>query len=330
MKAAVIEAIDQLVVKKVAFPEIRPGHVLVKVSFGGLCGPTDDAILRGLHPRAAFPLVLCHEFSGIVFETGASVNKVKSGDPVVVNPLLVCGDCSMCREGHSYICENLRLIGIDQDGGFAEYCLVPEDAAVPVPESMPLKVAALSEPMAVGVHAVKESGLGVGQRALVFGAGPIGMLTAEACRIAGADAVTMVDLDARRLDMARSMGFAAVRDLAELSGEPRFEFVFETTGAAAVLSPALEMVKTKGTVMIVGKFDSDPPFDLHTVLFKEIVVKGARVYRSREFLTAVRLLASNPNRYERLITDVFDLEHAPDVIESFRTKRNVGKLMIAM
>ncbi|HZG58108.1 zinc-binding dehydrogenase [Paenibacillus sp.] len=156
------------------------------------------------------------------------------------------------------------------------------------------------------------------------------MLTAEACRIAGAADITLVDINERRLGMARALGYATARDALALRDDVKFDFVFETTGASAVLEPALHMVRIKGTVVIVGKYDIDPPFDLHTVLFKEITVKGARVYREGEFLTAVRLLASDPHRFGRLITDCFALDEAELMIGAFRSKSNVGKLMIIM
>jgi D-arabinose 1-dehydrogenase-like Zn-dependent alcohol dehydrogenase len=171
MKAAVIEATNQVRVKVVPKPECSAGKVLIKIAYGGFCGPTEMCIIEGLHPRAKFPLVFCHEFAGTV-EAVAPGSAFKPGDRVVVNPLRFCGKCETCRAGYSYVCGSLNLIGIDCDGGFAEYCAVPEENVLRIPDSLPFKIAAIVEPVAVGVHAVRGAGVGVGDSVLVFGAGP--------------------------------------------------------------------------------------------------------------------------------------------------------------
>lgn len=330
MKAAVIEDINRIAVKDVSMPTVMPGTALIKVAYGGLCGPTDDAIVKGLHPRATFPLILCHELSGTIHEIGPNERSLQPGDRVVVNPLLSCGQCELCREGHSYVCKNLRLIGIDCDGGFAEYCLVPAGNLVKLHNQFPLHVAALSEPFAVGIHAVRESGLRMGDTAVVLGAGPIGLLVAEACRIAGAKMITIVDINPRRLELASSLGYEACEQLGQLrkSREGAFDVVFETTGSPAVLKDGLQLAKIKGMFVVVGKFDDDVLFDLHTVLFREIAVKGVRVYHENEFLYAMEILSGDVERYNRFISDYFSLDQIQEVFDTFDQRKNLARIMV--
>ena len=331
MKSGVITGTNEITVKEIPVPEVLTDTALVKVSYGGLCGPTDQAIVKGMHPRAKFPLIPCHEFSGEIVEIKSTNENFKPKDRVVINPLIFCNRCEVCKEGNQYICENLKLIGIDCDGGFAEYCIVPVENLVKRPDELPLNIAALAEPMAVGVHAVKEAALQLGDTALIYGAGPIGLFVAEACRYSGASNVTLVDIDEKRLALAKSLGFSVENNSSGANeyNTNKFDFVFETTGSEKVLKDALKNVKIKRTVVIVGKFDFDVPFDLHTVLFKEITVKGVRVYRESEFLTAVEILAKDPVRYESFISDYFSINQINEVFKTFRERKNLARIMVS-
>jgi (R,R)-butanediol dehydrogenase / meso-butanediol dehydrogenase / diacetyl reductase len=330
MKAAVVEDVNRIVVKQVVIPGAVPGNALIRVAYAGLCGPTDEAILKGLHPRAKFPLILSHEFSGEIVSIEDNAAGLKKSDKVVINPLLSCNACSTCKNGNQYICENLKLIGIDTDGGFAEYCSVPLNNIVPLSSNIPMDVAALSEPMAVGIHAVREAGLCLGESAIVFGAGPIGLFVAEACREAGAMEVTVVEINKKRIEFAREIGYN-VKDTGYLNNNSsfqRYDYVFDTTGSHEVLKDLLDYSKIKGTVVIVGKFDNRELFDLHTVLFNELKIIGARVYRQKEFLLAVKILSENPERYKKFISNYFPIDRIDEVFSTFRNRNNLGRIMV--
>ncbi len=122
MKAAVIKEINKVKVCQIDKPILKKGYVLLKIAFGGFCGPTEMCIIEGVHPRAKFPLVFCHEFSGIVEDVNKD-STLKKGDAVVVNPLITCDACYACKQGDSHICKNLKLIGIDCDGGLRNTAL---------------------------------------------------------------------------------------------------------------------------------------------------------------------------------------------------------------
>ena len=150
MKSIQYTAAKRVEVGEKAKPEPGPGEVLIKVAYAGICG-SDMIIYQGLHSRAQAPLIMGHEFSGVI-EGGHSA--LPPGTPVTVYPLLSCGHCQPCRNGYAHVCDTLKLIGIDCDGGMAEYVKVPEEKIVPIPAGLSLKLGAFIEPGAVGVHAV--------------------------------------------------------------------------------------------------------------------------------------------------------------------------------
>jgi len=329
MKAAVIKAVNSVVVCDVERPKIKKGHVLLKIAYSGFCGPTDMGIIEGMHPRAKFPLIFCHEFSGTIEEPGEGVS-FKKGEEVTVNPLITCNECHTCRHGNSYVCESLKLIGIDCDGGFAEYCLVPQENLVRLPPGMSLKLAALAEPVAVGIHAVRGSTFKTGDSVMVFGAGPIGLITATCLKTSGAGEVIVVEKDKKRIAFAKTLGFEVTDDLDEFKKYNKrvIDEIFDATGSPALLAYAVDLVKIKGFIAIVGKFDEPAPVNLHDVLFKELTIKGFRVYRSEEFEHAVKLISQNPKYFEKLIKDVYKLDKINDAIDAFKTRRNLCKIII--
>ena len=326
MKAAVVESENTITVKDIPVPSLIPGHAIVKVAYSGLCGPTDEVIINGTHPRKKYPLVVGHEFSGVIEQIDSESTGFKAGDPVVINPLLYCGVCPTCRQGDYHVCRELNLIGIDRNGGYEEYCLVPVGNLRHIPAGLPLNVAALAEPMAVAVHAVRGLGMQVGRTALVFGAGPIGLLVTEVCRLAGGHGVALTDINIKRLGFAETLGFKTIADIDEDTA--KYDFVFDTTGAPAVLPQVIERIKIKGKVGIVGKFDRPALLDLHEVLFNELVFEGFRVYRDDDFDEAISILAANPERYEKFISDYFTLDDFQQMYQSYLDKNNIARIMV--
>ena len=174
MKAGTYVSPKQVEMTEREIPIPKADEALIKVSYGGICG-TDMMIYHGLHPRAKAPLILGHEFSGVVEKVGENQH-VKKGDKVAVEPLLSCGKCAACRNGQMHVCEKLRYIGIDKNGGFAEYTTIPVNRLHVLPESVTEKEAAMLEPLAVAIHTVRRSKLLVGDTVAILGAGPIGLL----------------------------------------------------------------------------------------------------------------------------------------------------------
>ena len=191
-----------------------PGEVQLEVAYTGICG-TDLHILHGaMDARVTMPAVLGHEMAGRVAAIGADVEDWAIGDPTTVMPLVSCGACAACKSGASHICYRLVFLGIDAPGSMQSHWNVPADVLVRLPDSLSLQTAALAEPTSVAVHDVRRSGLGAGERAVVVGAGPIGLLIANLARSVGAEVVVFEPNELRR-QVVDSLGLMTIDPVAE-------------------------------------------------------------------------------------------------------------------
>ena len=333
MKCIVYEGTQQVVMAERAIPELNEGETLIKVAYAGICG-SDMFIYQGTHPRAKAPLIVGHEFSGVVEKGHPTLPK---GTPVTVYPLLSCGQCEPCRSGYPHVCNTLRLIGIDGDGGMAEYARVPSDKVVEIPAGLPLDLGACIEPLAVGVHAVRRSGYRPGDTAVVFGAGPIGLCVASCLDYFGAGRVIVVEANPYRLDVARQLGFtvidAASEDIPAKIGEYtrglNADFAFDCAAHPSVQTHIMNVVKVRGTVVVVGSYKKPPEVDLLKVEFKELTMVGIRVYEPRDFETAARILGSGRIDFRRMLT-VVEPERAAQVFADLQAGTDAIKVLFKL
>jgi 2-desacetyl-2-hydroxyethyl bacteriochlorophyllide A dehydrogenase len=293
----------------------RPGEIQIAVAYCGLCG-TDLHIVHGdMDKRVAVPLVFGHEMSGTVAAIGEDVDGWKVGDPVTVMPLLWDGTCAACLAGHQHICHNLVFVGIDSPGALQELWNVPASIAVPLPTGLDLRTAALVEPVAVAVHDVRRSELQVGDRAVVLGGGPIGVLIATVARHAGAH-VLVAEVDASRRDQIAAMGFDVVDPTAtdiigfvtDWTKGVGADVVFEVSGAAAAVKTLTALPKVRGTIVVVAIHGAPREIDLQRVFWRELRLLGARVYQRSDFDRAAQLLAQGVIPADELITGVVPLD----------------------
>ncbi len=306
MKSIEYKGTQSVEVGEKALPEVGPGEVLIKVAYAGVCG-SDMIIYQGVHPRAKAPLVMGHEFSGTIVKGHSTL---PAGTPVTVYPLLSCGHCAPCQNGYAHVCNTLKLIGIDCDGGMADYVKVPEDKVLPIPESLSLKLGAFIEPVAVGVHAVGRSGYKPGDTAVVYGAGPIGLCVASCLAYFGASQVMVVEANPHRLEVARQLGFTpidATKDdiRAKVAGHTRgrnADLAFDCAAHPSVQSTILDILRVQGTSVVVGSYKKPPEVDLLKVEFKELTLIGTRVYTRRDFEVAIAILQSGRIDFDRLLT----------------------------
>ena len=298
MKAIKITAPGKLEMENAPLPDIDPGEVLLRVAYGGICG-SDVHIYHGKNPRVKYPLIMGHEMSGVIADVGARCDKSwKTGDRVVVNPLISCGVCDPCRRGNVHVCERLGLIGIDTDGAFAEYVKAKPSQLIRIPEGMDMDLAALAEPFAVGVHAVNRSGMKVGDRIVVLGGGPIGLMVALAARAAGAGMVAVGEVSQFRLEKAAKMGFETINPInqntrekvLEMTGGIGADIVFEAAAAAPTSAQMTGLLRTRGTAVIVGVHRQPVNVDLQDVNLRELYILGTRVYTENDFKAAVNLM----------------------------------------
>ncbi len=319
MTAAVWTGSETLSIQKVAVPRPPSGSALVRVEFSGLCG-TDFGILHGTHPRARPPLVMGHEIIGTVAVAAADGPPV--GARVVVEPLINCGHCSACLTGNRHVCRNLELFGIDAPGSLAEFVALPARSLLPVRSTVPLPQAALAEPLAVAVHAVHRSGLSGGERILIFGAGPIGILIALVAKHSGAERILISEPSAERSAVARSLGFDTVRAgedpdlaIAALTDGAGADIVFDSAAHPSVAAGLAKAVRVRGTIVLVGVYKKPAEVDLQALTFAENTIVGVRVYTRADVEEAISLIESGALGLERFPVEVFPLEAANEAFD---------------
>lgn len=300
----------------------KAGEVQIEVAYTGICG-TDLHVLHGsMDARVTLPAVIGHEMSGRVGAVGEGVSEWKVGDPVTVMPLDWCGQCPACRAGHQHICQNLNFIGIDSQGSLQGRWNVPAHVLVRLPESLRLDHAALVEPVAVSVHDVRRADLQAGEKAVVIGGGPIGVLIATTARHVGAQ-VVVIELDPSRRRMIEDLGFEvldpAAQDQVEWinqwTGGAGADVVFEVSGAAAAVLGATALAKVRGRLVIVAIHPQPRPLDLQRVFWRELSIVGARVYERADFETAVDMLAAGAVPAEQLITAIVPLAETAEAFD---------------
>lgn len=311
-------------------PEKREGWTLLKVSHAGICG-SDLNIFFGTHPRAKAPLIMGHEFSAYVEDEDGPFEK---GTLVTVNPLLSCGECEPCKTGQSHVCNTLKLLGIDCDGGFAEYVLAPNDKIIPLPEGVSAKVGAIIEPVAVAVHATRQGGYKPGDNALVFGAGTIGLVVAMTIRAFGGSDITVIETNDYRRNLAKELGFKTLNpitdDVAKIVKESTngngADIVFDCAGHPTVASQLFEVTKVRGKVVIVAAYKKPAELPLIQGMFKELSVQFVRVYTHKDFAIAADIVATDSN-YEKIITHELKPEEAKKGFELLTTGADAVKVM---
>jgi len=337
MRAGVYRGPDTIKVEDWPGPRLASGEVLVKVRYAGICG-SDILIRRGKHPRVVPPRVLGHEIFGAVAETNVPGDAGLSlGTRVAVYPLISCGQCAPCREGASHVCETLRLIGIDVDGGIAEFVKAQPDQLFLVPDSVSDEQAALVEPLSVAVHAVRTSGFRPGDTALVTGAGPIGNLIAQVLRASGARAIVVSEVKDFRRELAERMGFRVVNPAREplretlqrVAGGPFVDRVYEATGGASAYRDAVQACRVRGEIILVGLPKTPPEVDVLNLVFKEIRSTGARVYERRDYQVAIALLERGAVDVAPLITDRLPLEDAERGFQKMQEADTSLKILFA-
>ena len=333
MRAALWMGPEEIEFKRIARPTAGPGQVLIKVAYAGICG-TDLMIYLGRHPRAKAPLVMSHEFSGTVAEDPAGA--WRAGTNVVINPLLSCGECYACRNGLGYICEKLGLVGIDADGGFAEYVVVPAHTVRAIPANLTLQRAALVEPLAVAVHAVSVSDLRVGDTVAVLGAGPVGILTAQVARLAGALQVFVSEVSPRRLSIARELGFSVidarqadpVEQVMNATGGAGVPVVYESAGSQTTVVQAGLMARIGGQILQIGMPKGPVTMDLTPLLFREIRRRPIRVYREQDVLQAIAIAATNRIDLDRPVTHILPIEELGRAMELSHAATDACKVLL--
>ena len=336
MKAVVYDAPGSYTITEIPTPDPRPGEVRVRVRQTGICG-TDLHIHNGKF-FAEFPLTPGHELVGPVDALGEGVTGFRAGEYVSVNPNMSCGYCEYCRVGRTLLCANLKGLGTNWPGAFAEYVSVPANLVFSV-EGIDPDISVFTEPTACATHGVETLDPRPGSSALVFGAGPTGLLLAQLIARGGASSVTVAASSAFKLKRAEALGIDATfaMDRADLPGDAAklkaasggFDIVVDATGSAAVSEQCVPLTRNGGTVMFYGVTEPEDlvqvsPYD---VFRREITIKGSFA-EINSFPAAIAALRSGRARTDGLITHRYPLEEYAAALDALRSDRTVHKIII--
>jgi 2-desacetyl-2-hydroxyethyl bacteriochlorophyllide A dehydrogenase len=327
MRAAIFRAPGSIEVRDVPTPAAGAGDALVRVAFCGVCG-------SDLHRfRGDLPLISVtpgHEISGVVECVGPGVSTLAAGDRVCIEPMVPCGLCRYCNTGHHQLCAHAHYLGADLDGGFSEYVVLPETMLHRLPEVIPLEQAALMEPLAVAVHAVRQGGVGPGSSVCILGAGTIGLLALQAARANGARQVLITAKRDHQSAAATALGADGVyavdtnvtQEVARSTNGEGVDCVIETVGGHAPTPQlAMRIARARGTIVIVGGFASPQPVDFRQLVQKELRVVGSHTYdydphMHRDFEVSLGLVASGRVQLELFTHHLFPLERIQDACEA--------------
>ncbi|OMH26969.1 L-idonate 5-dehydrogenase [Tersicoccus phoenicis] len=333
MRVLELQSAGDLRVVERPTPRVGAGDVLIRVGWGGICG-SDIAYWRSGRSGSAVqrhPFVLGHEIAGTVVTVGAEVDALSPGDAVTVHPAATAGALPERLAGRDNLHPNLTYLGSaahdpHTDGGFAEQIAAPASRVRRLPAALPIRRAALAEPLGVALHAVTRAGDVTGQDVLVSGAGPIGALTVVALRAAGAGRVTVIDPAPAARDRATALGADRVLDVGEaITGSPTV--AFEASGAATSVASVLGLVATGGVVVQVGNLPLDPvTVPLALLVSRELDYRGT--YRFvNEIDRAVEVLAATPAA-ETVITHEFALDETDEAFATAADGQRSCKVLL--
>ncbi len=331
MRQAVLEEPGKIVFHDVEKPTPAEDQVLIGIKRIGICG-SDIHAYHGKHPYISCPIVQGHEFSGDIASVGEGVGRLRPGDRVTVMPQLTCGTCYPCTHDNYNICTDLKVIGCQAEGAAQEFLAVDQKLVIALPEEMDYETGAMVEPVAVGAHAVARLGDVDGRNVLVFGAGPIGNLTAQVARGLGARSVMITDISEFRLDIARECGIdrpanPSTTDLAaaveEIFGPDGADAILECVGSEETVADAVSLARKGTDIAIVGVFAEKPRVDIGLVQDKELRLIGSLMYKAEDYQTAINLIQAGKIHLAPLITGHFPFakfQEAYDFIEENRDR----------
>lgn len=320
---AFVTAPGRIEYREKELPDLQSNGVLVKVKAASICGG-DLHIFKGKHPAAPLPVPVGHEVSGEVLKIGKNVSKVKEGDRVVIEPVVVCGQCFFCRRGEYGLCTNISFQYRVGQGAVAPYFVADEDWVHQLPRDVSFEEGALIEPLAVAVHAVRRGEIRFGQTAAIFGGGPIGLMVLMLTKLSGAGEVFVVDVKDFRLEKAKELGASdainssrqdSVQYIVEKTGQLGVDRAFEAVGIEKTLVESLKALKKGGTSVVVGLFeDQEIRIPANIFVQKEITLKGSLGY-CWDFQIALKLIERGELKLGGIITHTLPLSALQQAFE---------------
>ncbi len=329
MKAAVVHGKDDIRIEEYPSPQAGPGEMVVKVRSSGICA-TDIKTLLGQGLPKNLPTILGHEVVGEVFELGEGVAGFQTGERVAVYPIAVCGECYYCKNGRHNLCKKEFGLAHGIDGGFAEYVRLPRQiinagGVIKIPKDLSYEKAVLAEPLSCGLAALRANKVKSGDKVVVVGAGPMGLIHLKISKWIGAT-VIMADLLDKRLKIADQMGAdfcinvsktSLMDEVKKITDGAGAEVVITSLGVPKVIEESLKLVRNGGTFNIFGGPPAGQPItiDPRWVHYSEIIITGTFASTPDEFKKAIDLIASGELEVEDLISDKFTLDNMLDAVE---------------
>ena len=300
-------------VRDVEKPVVGENDILIRILAGSVCG-SDVHIYEWTagYEWMQFPVIPGHEFAGEVVEIGDRISSVSIGDRITAVPSMPCSECEACRTGRVDECKDRYNIGMRKNGAFAEYMLIKGSAEIlKIPDNVSIETASMTEPLVVALHGIDLSGFRAGQTAAVFGPGPIGLLTIQLLKAAGASLIiaTGTDADSRRLEIAKQLGADVVINVNEedpvKSIRKMFgflDYVFEATGVPQTISQGLQIIKRGGKVMVAGIHEGEASFNPLDLVRRQKSLIGVYNYTKTTWQRALALMAGNRIDINPIIT----------------------------
>jgi 2-desacetyl-2-hydroxyethyl bacteriochlorophyllide A dehydrogenase len=318
---------DEVQLREVPDPSgvLGEREVLVAIKAVGICG-TDIHIMRGNMPGANPPMILGHEFSGVIAAVGSKVTRLTSGNRVTLDSVTGCGHCELCLQGRAQICPQTSEFGMNRDGACQDFLVLPEANAHLIPDCISFEEAAILD-MEVW-NAIRKCGVDAGDRVLILGAGPIGLMACQLVRILGAGHVTLSDSLAIRLEQAESLGLADAyvsEPLSRIANGTNssgfaYDMVMDCAGTSSSTQCALDAVKPAGRVLLYGLHEAPMDgVDINQIVLKDIVIFGAQSDRTH-WDEVIGLVAAGKYNLKSLITHRYPIEDATQAYDAVRRR----------
>lgn len=325
MRAAIFNGPLDLEIKEYSLPAPAGKELLIKVEACGVCG-TDFHIFQG-ESYAKPPVITGHEYAGTIVDKGTDVKDFNIGDHVAVDPNIYCGECYFCKNGKINFCSNLRALGVSENGGFAEFSLVPVSQAYIIPKDLSFTSAAFAEPLSCCIRGMDQAAIKQGESVVIIGGGTIGLLMLQLVKISGAGKIMLIEPVPEKRKIAASLDAEYVFDPADkdminqisdfTSGGP--DVVIECVGNAKAAHLAVSLPKRGGRIVLFGLSNKNDTvnINLQDLFLKELTIKGS-LLNPFTFSRAVELLIDKKIQADKLLPSLFPLDALNDILSSPR------------
>lgn len=333
----VMTAPKQITFREVDVPTPGPGEVLVKVMKIGVCG-SDIHVWHGTHPFTSYPVTQGHEVSCEVAALGEGVTDLKIGDKVTIQPQVVCGKCYPCTHGKYNLCEELKVMGFQTTGIASHYFCTVREKITKLPDNMTYDQGAMIEPLAVAVHAARRFNEMEGAKVAVLGAGPIGILVAQACKACGASEVLVTDVSDFRLQKAKECGADYVYNtrnvdfgdcMVEAFGTDKADVIYDCAGNDITMGQAIKYARKGSTIILVAVFGSMAKVDLAVLNDHELDLNTTMMYRNEDYVEAIEFVNQGKIALEPLMSKTFKFADYADAYKYIDENRETSmKILI--